>query len=153
MITIADILRPRHVELNLRATDEDAAIHEIASLLRGDERVRDWARFYEELKLKAPCVGANQEFEICIPHARTDSVSTMVMSVGRCARGIQFANETHKIRYVFVIGVPVALAADYLRIVGAIARIFTIPSTESELRQAATAEEVVSILNAKELKL
>ena len=52
-----------------------------------------------------------------------------------------------------MIGVPVALAADYLRIIGALARIFKDPATKEKLRQTQNAEEFLQLLASAEMKL
>jgi PTS system nitrogen regulatory IIA component len=153
MITIADILQPKHVELDLRASDETDAVRQVAALLKNDERMLDWPGFYDGLKSRTPCVAVSPDFEICIPHVRTNCVSAMVMSVGRSEKGVEFAKVPQKVRYIFAIGVPVALAADYLRIIGALARIFKAPSTEAALHGTASAEEFVRLLTEQELKL
>ncbi len=153
MITIGDILRKRHIDLDLKPTSQEEAIFQVASLLKEDERVLDWNKFYDGLKSKNPCVAAGSEFEICIPHARTDAVSSMIMSIGRSADGIKFPNSKDRIHYIFVIGVPIALAADYLRIIGALARIFKDVGAESSLRLAASAADFLEILTEREMKL
>src|SRR5439155_11576496 len=100
-----------------------------------------------------PCIGGESSSAICIPHARTNGVSAMVMSVGQSRPGIAFPESQGKIHYIFTIGVPVALAADYLRIVGALARIFRDKGAEKELRQAKKGEDFVAILARREMKL
>lgn len=153
MITIGDILRPKRMELSLGATVQEEAIYRVASLLKDDERVKDWSALYSILIGKNPCVADGKDFEICIPHARTDAVGAMVMAFGRSSAGGNRENAGIKIRYIFVIGVPTALAADYLRIIGALARIFKDPAAESSLRQATTAEQLLTILASNEMKL
>ena len=58
MITIADILHPENIDLDLKMTNQEEAINRVASLLREDERVTDWGVFYEGLASKQPCVAA-----------------------------------------------------------------------------------------------
>ncbi len=151
VITIADILNPKHVTLDLKATSQEEAVFQVAELLKADERVLDWGDFYDALKAKSPCLEASPEFDVSIPHARTNAVNSMVMSVGRSAEGVSVSKSDHKLHYIFVIGVPVALASDYLRIIGALARI--LKNAEKQLRQAATAQEFVSILIENEMAL
>jgi PTS system nitrogen regulatory IIA component len=57
------------------------------------------------------------------------------------------------VRYVFCIAVPRAYAADYLRIVGLLARVFKDRHTEGELRAAQTSAEFVELLSKREAKL
>jgi mannitol/fructose-specific phosphotransferase system IIA component (Ntr-type) len=153
MITIADILRPEDIDLELKMGNQEEAINHVASLLKEDERVTDWSAFYKGLASKHPCVAAAGGTEICIPHTRTDSVTGMVMSAGRSRKGIVVREAEQPVHFIFVIGVPVALAADYLRIIGALARIFKGPSAKEGLRQAQTAEDFLQMLAAAEMKL
>jgi fructose PTS system EIIBC or EIIC component len=153
MITIADILHPQDIDLGLKSTNQEEAINHVASLLKEDERVKDWSEFYKGLGSKQPCVAASGGTDICIPHTRTDSVTGMVMSVGRSQNGIMVKGVDTPVHFVFVIGVPVALAADYLRIIGALARIFKNGATRDGLRKAENPEEFLQLLAAAEMKL
>jgi mannitol/fructose-specific phosphotransferase system IIA component (Ntr-type) len=152
MITVSDTLKPEHVALDLAATSEVEERLYLASLLRNDARVTRWDKLFESLAAKPPCLADEGAFEVCLHHARTDSVSTMVMSVGvvrsKAATG---GGEGVKLRYLFVIGVPQAMSADYLRIVGGIGRVLRDPAGEQALREARAPEQFIAILNAREL--
>ncbi len=154
MITIRDILKPRQVTLEIAASTRESAILEIAQLLRGDERVRDWNAFVTAIKVGNSCLANENGYGLCIPHARTNHVSTMVMAAGRSAKGILFEPEQGnplRVHTLIVIGVPTALAADYLRIIGAIARTFRSPQSEEALRKAQSGEEFIRLLAANEM--
>lgn len=154
MITIGDILHPRQIDLDLKAPTQEEAIFHVASLLKDDERIKDWTGFYNGLKSGNPCVAAGTEFQICIPHVRTNAVTNMVMAVGRSTGGVPVSKKkSAKIHYIFVAGVPTALAADYLRIIGALARVFSDEGAERDLRKAERAEDFLAILSAHEMKL
>ena len=151
MITIADILRPEHVLLDLNPAENNDVVWDIAMLLKTDDRVQNWSRFYESLKTTS--IEAGPGVEICIPHARTKSVGSMVMSAGRVSGGVSPAGSAKKIRYIFVIGIPVAFASDYLRIIGSVARMFKSQDTEGILREVRSPEQFVAILSGKEMQL
>jgi len=153
MLTIPDILNPRHVLLNLQASTGDEAIQQVASLLRQDDRVRDWVGFYNTLKDRAHCVETSANFQICIPHTRTDCVNNMVMSVGRAPEGVIFPGTSMPVRYIFCIGLPKEMASEYLRIIGSIARFFKDPLIIERLDAAKTAQEFIAILGEKEMAL
>lgn len=153
MLTIPDILNPRHILLDVHASTDDEAIQQVASLLRQDERVRDWLGFYNTLKDRALCVETIGDFEICIPHTRTDCVTNMVMSVGRCPGGITFPDVPKPVRYIFCIGLPQEMASEYLRIIGSIARFFKDPQVIQRLNAASTPQEFINILSEKEMAL
>jgi mannitol/fructose-specific phosphotransferase system IIA component (Ntr-type) len=154
MITLADILPADHVLLDVTATTASEAIDEVAALLKNDVAVNDWEALHTGVHASAPClpeVGGG--FAICIPHTRGECVSTMVMGVGRSAKGVPFPGVALPVRYIFCIAVPRALAADYLRIVGLLARVFKDPAAEAELRAAETPADFVALLSRREAKL
>ena len=154
MITIADILPADHVALDLAATTPRAAIDEVAALMKNDAAVDDWDALLAGVQAVAPCLPEEVGgFAICIPHTRGECVSGMVMSVGRSAAGVKFPDVALPVRYFFCIAVPRALAADYLRIVGLLARVFKDPAAERELRAAATPTDFIALLSRREAKV
>ncbi|MDB6153111.1 MAG: glucose transporter subunit [Chthoniobacteraceae bacterium] len=154
MTTIADMLKPGNVHLKVQATSGEAAVLEVATLLRNDPEVTDWEKLYAALKLTTPCVSQpGRAFSLCLAHARSSAVTDMVMSVGRSDSGIAFGQCADPARYLFCIGVPVALDADYLRIVGLLARILKAPEVEAQLKEAKTPAGFVEILSRLEAKL
>lgn len=153
MVTIGDILRPESIDLDLKTANREEAINHVASLLKEDDRVTDWNVFYKGLSSMEPCLAAAGKTGICIPHTRTESVTGMVMSVGRSAPGIAIPGLECPVHFVFVIGVPLALAADYLRIIGALTRIFRNSTNKNALRNARSKADFVQLLAAAEMKL
>ena len=154
MITIADLLRPDHVLLNVQATEPWKAIDEVAALVKNDPSVLDWDTLLKGVHASAPCLPENNGgFSLCIPHTRGDCVNSMVMSVGRSEAGIVFPNVPEPVRYIFCIAVPRALAADYLRIVGLLARVFKDRTAETDLRAAEKGADFVELLSRREAKL
>jgi PTS system nitrogen regulatory IIA component len=134
--------------------DRSEALLKVAGLLKDDPRVVDWEAFYAQLCKSSPCRCEDEaNFAICLPHARTDAVTEMVMSVGRFDPMLDFPEILRPVRYVFVIGAPVALAADYLRIVGLLMRVIRNPDSEKSLDQARTAEAFIDVLTSFEVKL
>ncbi len=154
MITISDILHPKNIALDLRAKEAKSAIDEVTALLKSNPGVSDWEALYKGVHSAAPCLPEPAGgFSLCIPHTRGECVSSMVMSVGRSEAGIVFPGVALPVRYLFCIGVPRALAADYLRIVGLLARVFKDRTAEEELRVIETGEDFVNRLSRREAKL
>jgi len=153
MITIADILHPEDIDLDLKTFNLEEAVNHVASLLKEDDRITDWNAFYNGLSSQQPCLADAGGTELCIPHTRTNSVTGMVMSVGCSRAGIVVPDAEWPIHFIFVIGVPVALAADYLRIIGALTRIFKDPAAKEHLRRTRTAEDFLQLLVSGEMKL
>lgn len=154
MITLADTLTPRHIALEPKVENRTDALLKIAGLLKDDPRVVDWEGFYAQLCKSSPCRCEDEaNFAICLPHARTDAVTEMVMSVGRFDPMLDFPEIKKPVRYLFVIGAPVAMAADYLRIVGLLMRVIRNPDSEKSLDRARIAEDFLDVLTSFEVKL
>ena len=154
MITLADTLSADCVGLELGPLDHRSAVRAVAELLRPLPAVLDWSLLFTGLLNSSPCLAeSGGEFAICLPHARTDAVSAIAMSVGRFVPGIEFPDCSLPVRYIFCIGAPTALASDYPRLVGLLARILKEPEAELQLRAAATPEEFVDRLRTLEAKL
>ncbi len=154
MITIGDLLNHGSVLMDLKAPHAKGAIDDVAALVKNHPAVLDWDALLKGIHASAPCLPEpGGGFSLCIPHTRGECVSSMVMSVGRSETGIAFAGVELPVRYIFCIAVPRALAADYLRIVGLLARVFKDPKTEGELRAAQTGGEFIELLTRREAKL
>jgi mannitol/fructose-specific phosphotransferase system IIA component (Ntr-type) len=151
MLTIADILRPAGIELDLPAIEIGEAIHRVASLLRNDFRVIDWQAFYNGLKGGETAIDSGGKFHVCLPHARTSAVQSFVMSVGKSKAGIR--SGPYLIRYIFVIGVPGALASDYLRVIGSLARIVRDREWERQLNEAVAPTDFIAQISRFELDI
>lgn len=152
MITISDILSPKHILFDLGGDTNEQAVARVAELLQKDPRVNDWDRFFAGLEKATSCMSKENGSVLCIAHARTTAVNAMTMAVGRCFEKGPGAAEP-RLRLVFVIGVPVALASDYLRIIGALARIFHTERGETALAQAATPAEFLASLRELEIAM
>lgn len=154
MITLADTLTPRHIALEPPVQNRAEAIKQTAALLRDDPRVLDWKELFSMLSRSAPCrCETDADFSICLPHARTDTVTSMVMSMSRFVPALDFPEAEKPVRYLFIIGAPVAMAADYLRIVGLLVRVVRNAESESALRNARTSEDFLDILTGFEVNL
>lgn len=143
-----EILRPSDVSLQLRARDKPSAIEEVLGQVRGDVRVHHWEKLRAAvLQRDAPAI-AEDGRGICIAHGRTDAVSELVVAVGRSPDGIVFPELAAPVCLVFVAGIPAAMDSEYLRIVGAIARVCRAPQLFDDLLTAPDGDGFVEVLAA-----
>ncbi|MFZ4680876.1 MAG: PTS sugar transporter subunit IIA [Terrimicrobiaceae bacterium] len=153
MTSISDILQPGHVNLALTAGNKTDAVQEVLAKLNGDARVGDFAALVESvLSRNAPAIAENG-CGICLAHGRTDSVASLVLAAGRSQEGFGCDDVAAPVRLVFVAGIPSAFNAEYLRIVGAIARICRDKHQLDRLLAAKTGAQFVDLLGAGERKL
>lgn len=153
MIPIGDILLPGQINLALAARDKAGAIGEVLGKLRGDARVKDFDVLERVVgERNAPAIAENG-VGICLAHGRTDSVASLVMAAGRSAEGFACPEVGEPVKLVFVAGIPTAFNAEYLRIVGAIARICRDRHQLERLLAAKTPGHFLDLLVAGEIKL
>lgn len=153
MTPIGDILQPEHVNLSLSAAGKLEAVEEVLSKLNGDPRVKDFEAFRKVVINRDAAAISENGWGICIAHGRTEMVSELIMAAGRSAAGISCRDVPDPVRLVFVAGIPSAFNSEYLRIVGAIARICRDKHQIDRLLAAKTAEQFISLLGAGEVKL
>ena len=109
------LVEPSHVKLDLAAASRDGAVRSVAELLRDDPRVGSWDALWTSI---GPKQIVDLKGGVCLAHGRSETVRDLVLAAGRLATG----SNAGLLRYVFVFAIPFAMAEDYLRAVGALAR-------------------------------
>jgi len=151
VVNISDLLRSRFIDLNLTASDKEAAVKAVAHLGKDHPDIQDFPSFcrsvYEREAAGSTSIGRG----IAIPHARTDVCKHMVLIVARLTRGIAFdEKDVEPVRFVFLVGTPKRMVTDYLRIVGALARCMKDDDFRRKLIEVSTAEAFIDLFKAKE---
>jgi fructose PTS system EIIBC or EIIC component len=151
MNRIREILLPEHILLDLKATTREEAIAAVAGSLHGDPRITDWPRFLNSLNECERSGKINLELGLTLPHNRTKSVTSMVMAFGRLAEPIPF--DPFGLHFILIIGIPVTMDADYLRLVGALMRVFRDPELRQRLEKGKTPRDIIDAFEQGETKL
>jgi mannitol/fructose-specific phosphotransferase system IIA component (Ntr-type) len=141
----AQLLQPARISLDIAATEKDAAILEVAAILRRDAGVLAFDRFCLELLARDKMRSTAAGYGVAFPHARTDAVGEIVIAAGRSVGGIHFGEEL--VHFIFVIGTPLEKASDYLVAVGTLARLLRTEKVRAALAKAATPEEFIRVFN------
>ena len=153
MIPISEILTSSHINLALSAGDQVGGVTEVLSKLNGDPRVLDWDTLAKAIiGRNAPAISCGP-CGICIAHGRTNAVQSLVMAAGRSVEGLSSPNIREPVRLVFVAGIPAAFQSEYLRIVGAIARLCRDSVLLNELLSVKDPEKFVGLLSSGEARL
>lgn len=153
MTPISEVLLPENVILNLAARDKKTAIAECITKLAFHPSVHDFAALQEAIATRDAASISENGVGICIAHGRTDSISSLVLTAARSLEGLATQEIAEPVRLVFVAGIPSAFSAEYLRIVGVIARVCRDKHHLDRLLSVKTAQEFIDILSAGELRL
>jgi mannitol/fructose-specific phosphotransferase system IIA component (Ntr-type) len=128
---------------NLEAKSEREAILKMLDALQGHPQVKDLpelsAATFDRQRSDPPLFPGG----IAFPHARTNSVSSLVMVVATCRKPIRFGDML--VRLIFLIGVPKSAGADYLEMISFLARHVR---GDQVIERLVKAEDLASFLTA-----
>lgn len=145
----SEVLRPAQIALQLKAESQLDAVRLLLNSLREDDRVTNFESLeHAVLARNAPAICENG-ICLCIAHGRTNALTSLVMAAGHLVSPLPVAGELcgkGMLHLVFVAGIPASLNADYLRVVGAIARICSQTEAREALLTAANPEAFLAIL-------
>jgi mannitol/fructose-specific phosphotransferase system IIA component (Ntr-type) len=149
-------LLPSAVELNLRASNRDEVLVELAGKIaelgsRPDDRQALVRALLEREQLHSTGVGDG----VALPHARNALVGLVkqpVIVFGRHAKGIPFgAIDAQPVRLFFLL--VATSVTQHLQILARISRLLRDPRLRANLLAADKAEQVVALLREAEQKL
>ncbi|HET9856474.1 MAG TPA: PTS sugar transporter subunit IIA [Chthoniobacterales bacterium] len=121
-IALADLIDPKQIALNLRASTQAEAMREIVDLLVAADKIDNPQKFLEELRAREMTNSTYAADGVAFPHARTKLVDQLFLGIGRSEAGIPWTGKGETAHLIFLIAVPERLISDYLVVVGAIAR-------------------------------
>jgi fructose-specific phosphotransferase system IIA component len=146
--SISDLITPALVTVDLAATDRRGAIDELARLLESDGRVTDRATYVDAVWAREEETGGTgMESGVAIPHAKTPAVATAATAFGRSRSGVDFgAEDDTPSDLIFLIAAPEGADDLHVRVLSRIARKLIHESFRTSLRDAATPQDVVDII-------
>ncbi len=145
---LSNLLVPSAVQLDLPAQNEAEAIRALTGLLGSNPAVKNAGELatqvLEREKLSTTALGHGVAF----PHARTTLVTDIVVTAGRSREGVLFRDSGQRVNFLFVIGTPPDRVAQYLALVGRLARLLRDDALRAHLLAAATVEEFLAPLRS-----
>jgi mannitol/fructose-specific phosphotransferase system IIA component (Ntr-type) len=148
MIRVRGTLLPEHVLLGLTARSREEVLRQLAESLRSDTRITDWKEFLRALTEREATGKVNLHFGLTLPHLRSSAVTKMLMAFGRLAEPIP--QKDGLLQFAVLIGIPRAMDAEYLRIVGTLMRVFRNDKLRQKLLSADKPTEIIQIFEKGE---
>lgn len=142
-MSITEILTLGRVLPELRATDKEAALRELAELISsaapsaGVEQILAILR--ERERLNSTAIGDG----IAIPHGRLSGIENVVAGFARSTRGLDFDSVDRQPTYLFfVLLAPDDAAALHLKALARISRLLKSPAFREHLLTLSSADEI-----------
>lgn len=129
------VLSPSHVHLRLDATTLAGGVETLLQSLRGDERLTDPEALAAAVRQREFPLIEKDGFRLCLAHGRTNTLRGLVMAAARPITPLLCPKTGEHVDLLFVAGIPAAFNTEYLRLVGAIARICGEPENRQLLLQ------------------
>jgi fructose-specific phosphotransferase system IIA component len=153
-ISIDDVINTDLVTLELKATERDEAVREMAAMLAADGRVGDVDRYVAAVLEREEEGSTGMGMGIAIPHAKSDAVQQVGVAFARSDRGVDFGSEEEGAdsRLLFLIAAPEGSGDLHVSLLAKLARRLVHGSFREGLTQASNADEVIDLLR-KEVTL
>ncbi|MCU0237449.1 MAG: PTS sugar transporter subunit IIA [Acidobacteria bacterium] len=151
---LADYLDPDLILLDLPAPGRNEALAQIADRLAEKKLIKDRDDFLAAVHKREVqgCTAIGRC--MAIPHARSKTVKRIVVAMARLRDGIDFsAEDGEPVRLIFLIGTPEDRAGEYLKVLGRLSKLLKENDLRKELLKAASATEVLGLLEQAESKL
>lgn len=151
MKKLTDYLKLNTVNIDLKSKDKKTIIKEIFEQIANCDEIIDKNKCYEDLleREKLGSTGIGEGF--AIPHAKTDGVKDIILTVGISKTPIEYdAIDGKKVNIFFMFLSPNELSQEYLILLAKISRYIRQENFKTQLLNARTPEEIWEILASRE---
>lgn len=146
-IAIDSLVTTDLIALDLAVPDRRSAIEALADRLAAAGRLTDRNGFVEAVWAREQETGGTgMESGIAIPHAKHAGVTQPSVVVARVPGGVDFGAEDAPADLVFLIAAPAGADDVHITVLSKLARRLVHQSFRTSLREATSAEAVVTIL-------
>ncbi len=148
---IMDFLCPEAITIDLKSQDKKSAITELVDMMRKAGRIKNTSEIVEIVmeREKLGSTGIGQG--VAIPHGKTDAVSVQIGALGISQKGVEFNSlDGEPVYIIFLLVGPAEVAGQHLKALSRISRLFKDKFFRQALREGATVEEVVKIIQQED---
>src|SRR4051794_30169622 len=126
--------------------DKGAVVRRLAALVADAGRATSAEALHADAMAREAQAATGLPGGIAIPHCRSEAVTEASLGFARLAPGVDFGAPDGAATLVFLIAAPAHGDADHLTLLTALARALVRPEFVESLRAAATADEIVALV-------
>ena len=146
----SQVILPELVELDVAPGDTpESVIRHLASLVTAAGRAADADELAADALAREAKSGTGVPGGVAIPHCRSESVTEPTLAFARLSRPVDFSGPDGPADLVFLIAAPAGGGKAHLKILSKLARGLVKKDFRAALRGAATAEEIVDVVDAR----
>jgi len=146
-VGMARFSAPGLMVCNLAGTDRDEVIAELCGRLGAEGFVDNPARLTEEALRREAIASTAVDHGLAFPHVRGVEGGGLTLALGLSRKGVRFGTGKNLTRMVFLMVIPTAASAFYLRLLSGLTQTFREESARDQLFKAETPDELWKALN------
>lgn len=146
MTEIREVLKPAFINFDLKATDKEAAISELANTFVSEGVVINDSVYLEAVMKREEESTTGIGFGVAIPHGKCSAVTEPSLAFGRSQGGIQYDSMDGKpVHLMFLIAVPETSNDEHLRILSKLSRKLMHEDVRQKLMTVTDVEDIYQI--------
>ena len=148
---IADYLRDSLIFLDIEAKDKSTTIAKIVDLMDKNDVFSDASKFLNEVYQRESLGSTGIGKGIALPHARTQNVKEITISMTRLKDGIEFGSEDKQpVKLIFLLGTPLKAVGEYLKVLAKLSKLLREEKIRSQILKAETPVQIRKIFEDAE---
>ena len=145
-MALVDLITPEVVKVPLTATDKYGVIDELVQLLADAGKIGDRAKVIDAIHRREALGSTGLEYGIAVPHAKTEEVKEITLSIGIAPQGIEFdAIDGKPSKLFFLILAAPDQSGPHIEALAEIAKLSKSKAFLEALIHASSAQEIVDL--------
>jgi PTS system nitrogen regulatory IIA component len=150
---IMDFLNTKAININLKSTDKEGVIRELVESLAKAEEIKNKEELIKALLTRESLGSTGIGLGIGIPHAKTQSVKTLVAAFGLSHKGVNFDSLDGEPVYIFFLLIaPEESAGPHLKALARISRMLKDKYFRELLKRAKDEKDILRIIQEEDSK-
>ena len=150
-MTLMEILSAGSIIVDLKGETKDEIIEELVDSLEVGEAITDRDKVLQAVLEREKIMSTGIGDGIAIPHGKSDAVVRLAAALGTQKRGVDFESLDGEPAYVFFLLVsPANVSGPHIKALARISRLLKNDEFKKKLTNAASAEEIISIIESEE---
>ncbi len=148
---LTQILQPSCIKAPLESKDKNQAIEELVNVLSDAGLLSDRAEALEAVMAREATRSTGIGSGIAIPHGKCGAVKELIMAIGIAAEAIDFESIDDKpVQIIVLLISPPDQTGPHIQALARISRLLLDAPFKTQLENAASPEEVFSLISGKE---
>ena len=148
---IADYIKEEAIELDLKSKNKNSVIKELYENIKKLGLVKDEEGALKDLFAREEMGSTGIGKNVALPHAKTDAVDELIMTVGISREGIEYGGiDEENVNIFFMFLCPMDKTQEYLKTLARISRLIREDKFREKLIKSKTPNEIVEIILTEE---